>query len=186
MEYKFTFTDGSEAIAHYGVLGMKWGVQNAETLRRYQNSGSAKRARKKMDATSDRLAIAVKNNDKKRASRYSRTLAVQQTKYHVKEAKKGGDDALKGPGGSVRRAAVKADNALDRAANRYAWGSTLCGSIGTAVSMSSKQYKNDMQIYMDHIDRWSKQNLQAAESYVKSGKYETDRLLKKSNPNFKL
>jgi hypothetical protein len=28
MDYKFTFEDGSNAIAHYGVLGMKWGVRH--------------------------------------------------------------------------------------------------------------------------------------------------------------
>lgn len=28
MEYKFTFEDGSEVLAHYGVLGMRWGVRH--------------------------------------------------------------------------------------------------------------------------------------------------------------
>lgn len=31
----FTFEDGSQALMHYGVLGMKWGVRNEETLRKY-------------------------------------------------------------------------------------------------------------------------------------------------------
>lgn len=38
MELKFTFEDGSEAIAHYGVLGMKWGVRNDETRAKYMGS----------------------------------------------------------------------------------------------------------------------------------------------------
>ena len=29
MDYKFTFEDGSEAIAHYGVKGMKWGKRKS-------------------------------------------------------------------------------------------------------------------------------------------------------------
>ncbi len=39
MDYKFTFKDGSEALVHYGVKGMKWGVQNAETKARYAQAG---------------------------------------------------------------------------------------------------------------------------------------------------
>lgn len=38
MDFKCTFEDGSEAIAHYGVLGMKWGVWNAETRARRDGS----------------------------------------------------------------------------------------------------------------------------------------------------
>lgn len=38
-EYKFTFEDGSEALAHYGVKGMKWGEWNEETQQRYANDG---------------------------------------------------------------------------------------------------------------------------------------------------
>ena len=35
MELKFTFQDGSEAIAHYGVKGQKWGIWNEDTKRKY-------------------------------------------------------------------------------------------------------------------------------------------------------
>lgn len=35
MDYKLTFEDGSAAIAHHGVKGMKWGVWNAETQEKY-------------------------------------------------------------------------------------------------------------------------------------------------------
>lgn len=38
--FKFTFEDGSEALAHYGVKGMKWGNWNAETRARYMSEGN--------------------------------------------------------------------------------------------------------------------------------------------------
>lgn len=37
--FKFTFEDGSEALAHYGVKGMKWGNWNADTKEKYAQEG---------------------------------------------------------------------------------------------------------------------------------------------------
>ena len=43
MDYLIEFEDGSDGyLSHHGVLGMKWGVRNAETLRRYANEGGKK------------------------------------------------------------------------------------------------------------------------------------------------
>ena len=36
MDYKVTFEDGSEALMHHGIKGMKWGVWNSETAARYK------------------------------------------------------------------------------------------------------------------------------------------------------
>lgn len=38
--YIIHFEDGSEALAHYGVQGMKWGVWNEETRRRHASAGN--------------------------------------------------------------------------------------------------------------------------------------------------
>lgn len=45
MKYRFTFDDGSEALIHYGVRGMKWGIWNSETRAKYQG-GTSKEAKK--------------------------------------------------------------------------------------------------------------------------------------------
>jgi hypothetical protein len=42
MEFKMTFENGSEAILHSGIKGMKWGVWNAETAARYGRKGGTK------------------------------------------------------------------------------------------------------------------------------------------------
>ena len=40
MDYKFVFEDGTEALAHHGIKGMKWGVWNAETAARYKGASA--------------------------------------------------------------------------------------------------------------------------------------------------
>ena len=60
MDYKLTFEDGSEAIAHYGIQGMKWGVWNSETASRYRGGDSSYKGAKKTVRQLNRL-------DKRRA-----------------------------------------------------------------------------------------------------------------------
>lgn len=58
MEYKFAFEDGSESLMHYGKRGMKWGVWNNETKRRYIGTLKNPSARK---ANAKYLAKTVAN-----------------------------------------------------------------------------------------------------------------------------
>lgn len=69
MDYKFTFEDGSEAIAHHGVKGMKWGVWNSETQSKYQGGDStwrgAKKTARQLNALDKRKAIEYGKADSK-------------------------------------------------------------------------------------------------------------------------
>ena len=46
MDYRFVFEDGSESLMHHGIKGMKWGVWNAETSKRYGHRNSIRKGTK--------------------------------------------------------------------------------------------------------------------------------------------
>ena len=67
MDYKFTFEDGSEALMHYGVLGMKWGVRH-DKQKAFSKSTSKLG---KLDARAEKIATrkAKSAKTKERATR---------------------------------------------------------------------------------------------------------------------
>ena len=70
MDYKFTFEDGSEALAHHGVKGMKWGVWNAETRAKYGSAGNGTYYRKA-----------------KRGSEYGKSVTDLRRAYNANQSK---------------------------------------------------------------------------------------------------
>lgn len=72
MEYVITFDDGSEAyLAHHGVLGMKWGVRNAETQARYAGGKGGQR----------RYRLASHGNE------YSQSVTNTRRAYNAKQSR---------------------------------------------------------------------------------------------------
>lgn len=63
MDYKVTFTDGSEALMHHGIKGMKWGVWNAETAARYNGSHYYSPTQREVDRATNRRNKAAANLD---------------------------------------------------------------------------------------------------------------------------
>lgn len=85
MDYKFTFEDGSAAIAHYGVKGMKWGQWNPETRARYAGAGNGTFYKKAS-----------------RGDQYGRAVTDQRRAYNARQpkAKQVAKVALLGLGGA--------------------------------------------------------------------------------------
>ena len=69
------YDDGSPFIEHYGVLGMKWGVRNAESQARANREKRAKRARK-----TETKNIQKKNKNANKARKANRALNTAKVK----------------------------------------------------------------------------------------------------------
>lgn len=72
MEYKLTFQDGSSAyLAHHGVKGMHWGVQNADTQAKYAGGTGGQR----------RYRLA------QRGSAYGQSVTNTRRAYNAKQSR---------------------------------------------------------------------------------------------------
>lgn len=83
MDGKF-YEDGSPFLSHYGVLGMKWGVRNADTRARYSREHRATKARKaeqkglkskRLSARESRKKMSGINKEKTKAIKEERLEA---------------------------------------------------------------------------------------------------------------
>lgn len=85
MNYIFTFEDGSEALMHYGVKGMKWGSWNAETQARYAGAGNGTYYKKAQ-----------------RGNEWSKSVTDQRRRYNANQpkSKQIAKNILLGPGGA--------------------------------------------------------------------------------------
>ena len=73
MKYKFTFEDGSSYLMHYGVQGMKWGVWNSETRKRYSDH-DVKRIAKQDARQAAKLVYKYGSSAKKKRDEHSNVI----------------------------------------------------------------------------------------------------------------
>ena len=78
MELRPIFEDDSEYLEHYGVLGMKWGVRNAETLRKYAGGATSSVKRKVKTEYSDYKARRAVKAERARKVRNRSTLSDKE------------------------------------------------------------------------------------------------------------
>lgn len=114
MELIFSFEDGSEALAHYGVKGMRWGHRknNAESYQDRKNgfskenlvySKAAYRARQKHLKYADKAAKAKSDRLKRAFSRKSLAGATEETdRIALDNPKNAALRAYAGPNPAIR------------------------------------------------------------------------------------
>lgn len=104
MDYHVMFQDGSEALAHYGVKGMHWGVWNSETSARYKGG-----------AANDRKA-AYMRGEKYTGAQKRAYMGKARSADNIKSATKA---YSANPSMANARRVSKAKQKADRAAVKY-------------------------------------------------------------------
>lgn len=79
-EVIFTFEDGSQAMAHYGVMGMKWGV-------RKDRERTEQKVRKYVDTRRDKAAKLRARAMRKDSTIFGKSKTAKRDRYLAKEAK---------------------------------------------------------------------------------------------------
>ena len=152
MDYVITTSTGGAYLLHSGVKGMKWGVWNAETKKRYSSGRghrSITRADKKVDkrAAQYSKAVSKKGEDSKRAKTKLKRLntAVEKREFRVEKNHPG-----EGKISPDRYNALRSNERVRRSAiTGYVTG----GVLGTVVmgAVSSRSSAKGRRAVMDVV-----------------------------------
>lgn len=167
-------TNHSEELAHYGVLGMKWGVRKEQD----NNTGSSvKTKEEKAKIAADRAAEAQAKIDRKAAEKAAKAAA----KKAASAAKKAASGAKKAAGGAKKAASAarqklskaSADHAQKRAeAARKKLENQKLREARKAEQERKKKQRDAERAQKQH-EREEKKKAKEAEKQAKLEKYST-------------
>lgn len=119
--------DRDEYLAHYGVLGMKWGVRNAETQRKYAGGKEHYPTRKKQDRQLSKVNKSYKKAD----------LQIYRTELYRRNPQ-----LAKAVGTSYAKEYKKAEKAVDKHKKALAKSSRLGSGLSFNVASNTYSIRN--------------------------------------------
>lgn len=114
MDYLLTFEDGSEALTHHGVKGMKWGVWNEETRDRYSGE--------KRPSLAESIADCASRVNRPRSDEGWQSVAAMTGEIYDPEARRATNCACCGLAYEMRRRGFDVQGGLSEVASSAAFG----------------------------------------------------------------
>ena len=152
MDYIFTFEDGSEALAHYGVLGMKWGVRRDRSKAYDKSMGKLQKLDTKAAKYQGKADARVKRitsrfNRSERAGKMQAKAAKLETRA-AKLDKKAAKRLVRGDQSGFVKANYKAMQNRERASKLT--------KKATGVDARTEKLRYKQEKYQYKASKWAK------------------------------
>ena len=167
-------THNSEELAHYGVLGMKWGVRKQTE----NSTGSAVKSKAEKDKiASDRAADLQAKIDRKNAEKEAKKAAKKAASDAKKAArggkKSGGGGGKKSSTSSAERAQKKAEAARKKLENQKLREARKAEQAQKKKERDAERAKKKHEREVKQHEREEKKKAKEAEKQAKLEKYAT-------------
>ena len=167
-------TNHSEELAHYGVLGMKWGVRKEPEK---STGSSVKTKEEKAKIIADRAAALQAAIDKKEAEKAAKKAAKKAASDAKKAArggkKSGGGGGKKSSNSSAERAQKKAEAARKKLENQKLREARKAEQAQKKKERDAERAKKKHEREVKQHEREEKKKAKEAEKQAKLEKYAT-------------
>ena len=167
-------THNSEELAHYGVLGMKWGVRKEPEK---STGSSVKTKEEKAKIIADRAAALQAAIDKKEAEKAAKKAAKKAASDAKKAArggkKSGGGGGKKSSNSSAERAQKKAEAARKKLENQKLREARKAEQAQKKKERDAERAKKKHEREVKQHEREEKKKVKEAEKQAKLEKYAT-------------